>query len=317
MRSLIKHLTWWWHHVSYTWQLLWNPHENARGVSNYVERLHGMFPRPNPHGIIFFACDTQFMNRFGYSLLFSCYEQAPACSVHIHLYEPTAAVLDRLTVLRAQLPDMLVSYTYEEAIDQRSLPDLQVYYTALRFLVAKKVLEESHSVVICLDADSLVQQSLTPVVAEARGYDVGLYFRLQKHDIRKKIAAFCVILNTTPRGMVFLEFFTRLLSKFYHQYPAMRSGRPFHFDQSCLYCSYVVQRFTTGFSCYRIGKEVVDYHVATAARIWTAKGQRKQEAEFLQAVGKIREKYASLPRVACTTSDSTRGAELSVGAGAP
>lgn len=294
MRYVVEKLKWLCCHVSYTIRLLRHPKERVTPINSYLARIKGMLPCPNPNGIIFFACDTQFMERFGYSLLFSCYEHARACGVHIHLYEPSVAVLRKMTALGVQFPDMRVSYTYEEAIDRGSLPELWVYYTAFRFIVAKKILEESKSVLLCLDADGLVQRSLSPVLTKARFHDIGLYFRLQKRDIRKKIAAFCVTFNYTRHGLAFLEFFAGLLSQFHQHYPAIRPELHFHFDQSCLYFSYLVNKFTKGLSFYRIGKEVVDYQAATPSCIWTAKGKRKEDELFLQEVGRIREKYEAM-----------------------
>src|SRR5262249_33634983 len=113
VRYVVARLKWLGCHVSYTLRLLCDPQDSVMAINNYLARIKGMPPCPNPNGIIFFACDTRFMEQFGYSLLFSCYEHARACGVHIHLYEPSDAVLQKLAALSVQFPDMRVSYTYE------------------------------------------------------------------------------------------------------------------------------------------------------------------------------------------------------------
>src|SRR5689334_6613296 len=180
MRYLLDRARWLYFHGRYALSVLRSPQDSAAAINNYMSRLKGGFPRENANGVIFFACDDQFMERFGYSLIFSCYETARECGVHVHLYEPSATILQRLAAMKDQFHDLTLSYTYEEEIDFGSLPERGMYYTAFRFVAATKISEESHSVLICLDADSLISNSLQPVVATARQPDVGPSFRLKK-----------------------------------------------------------------------------------------------------------------------------------------
>ena len=276
-------------HGRYALSVLLHPQKSAMAVDNYLARIKGSFPRANANGVIFFACDAQFMEQFGYNLIFSCYETARECGVHVHLYEPSAAILRHLAALKEHFSDLKLSYTYEEEIDFGSLPERGMYYTAFRFVVAKKIGEESHSLLVCLDADSLIMHSVQQVLAAARQHDVGLYFRLKKREVRKKIAAFCVIINHTQPALDFVTFFSGLALKFHRHYPHLHSS-PW-IDQSGLYVAYLWSKLRERVSFYTIDKRVVDYEFSAAACIWTAKGKRKEEAVFLQESRRIREKY--------------------------
>jgi len=208
----LERVEWFYFNLFYSLGVLLNPKESAKAVNSHISRIKGVFPRENTNGIIFFACNDQFMERFGYSLILSCYENARECGVHVHLYKPSAEILRRLESMKEKFSDMNLSYTYED-IDLGSLPEHGIYYTAFRFVAVRKIIEESKSPIVCLDADSLIMHSVQQVIANARQYDVGLYFRLKSRRLNKKIAAFCVIFNNMKRSLEFINFFSGISIK--------------------------------------------------------------------------------------------------------
>src|SRR5581483_10562328 len=127
------------------------------------------------------------------------------------------------------------------------------------------------------------------LIARARQHDVGLYFRLHKRQVHKKIAAFSVIVNHTTPARDFLTFFAGLALKFHQHYPRMRSS--FWIDQSALYVAYLWGKYKARVSFYAVGNDVVDYEFSAAACIWTAKGKRKNDTSFLQESQRIQAKY--------------------------
>ncbi|MBI3799466.1 MAG: hypothetical protein HY268_21175 [Deltaproteobacteria bacterium] len=289
--SYVDRAKWLSAHVSYSLSVLLHPRESAQAVQSHLARIQGVFPRENANGVIFFAGNEPFMERFGYNLIWSCYAHARQCGVHVHLYEPSAEILRHLEAMKENFSDLQLSYTYEDDIDFGSLPERGMYYTAFRFVVARKILEESKSLLVCLDADSLIMHSLHQVITNALQRDVGLYFRLKKRRLNKKIAAFCVIFNNTKKSLAFLTFFAGLALKFQQHYPSTRTH--FWFDQSALYFSYVLSKLQGRVSFYTIGKRVVDYEFSDKACIWTAKGKRKKAEVFLQESCRIRDQYAA------------------------
>jgi hypothetical protein len=120
---------------------------------------------------------------------------------------------------------------------------------------------------------------------------VGLYFRLKKRRVQKKIAAFCVLINHTKPALDFITFFSGLALKFHQHYPSIRS--PLWIDQSGLYFAYLWSKLRERMSFYTVDKRVVDYEFSAAACIWTAKGKRKKDAVFLKESCRILEKYAA------------------------
>src|SRR6476469_3555869 len=99
MPYFLDRARWLYFHGLYALSVLRSPQESATAVNNYMSRIKGGFPRQNANGVIFFACDDQFMERFGYSLIFSCHETARECGAHVHLYEPSAATLGHLAAM--------------------------------------------------------------------------------------------------------------------------------------------------------------------------------------------------------------------------
>jgi len=291
MPYFFDRVKWVYSHSRCALSVLLHPQESAMAVNRHVARIKGVFPRENANGVIFFACNDPFMERFGYSLILSCYENARQCGVHVHLYEPSVNILRRLQALQEQLSDLKLSYTYESEIDFGSLPERGMYYTAFRFVVVRKIIEESKSLIVCLDADSLIMNSLQQMIATARQYDVGLYFRLKKRSLNKKIVAFCVIFNNTKQSLAFLNFFSGIAIKCQKQYPGTRTH--FWFDQSGLYFSYLFSKGRERVSFYSVGKSIVDYEFSEKACIWTAKGKRKRDEIFLKESRRLREKYAA------------------------
>lgn len=287
----LRRLQWLYFHGRYALSVLLYPQDSATAVHRHMSRIKGIFPRENANGVIFFACDAHFMERFGYSLILSCYETARECGVHVHLYEPSAAILRHLAALSEHFSDLHLSYTYEEEIDFGKLPERGMYYTAFRFVAAKKISEESKSLLVCLDADSLIMHSVQQVIATAQQHDVGLYFRLQKKKVYKKIAAFCVLVNHTQPARDFLAFFAGLALKFHHHYPSL--GYSVWIDQSGLYVAFLWGKLRETVSFFTVDKRVVDYEFSAEACIWTAKGKQKKDAVFLQESHRLREKYAA------------------------
>jgi hypothetical protein len=166
-----------------------------------------------------------------------------------------------------------------------------MYYTAFRFVAAKKISEESKSLLVCVDADSLIMHSLQQAIADARQHDVGLYFRLKKRALHKKIAAFCVLVNHTQPALDVLSLCSGLVLKFHHRYPRLRSS-PW-IDQSGLYVAYLWSTLRGTVSFYTVDNCMVDYEFSARACIWTAKGKQKEEAVLLTASHRILEKYAA------------------------
>src|SRR6478736_3952869 len=105
MPYFLDRARWLYFHGLYALRVLRSPQESVTAVNNYISRIKGIFPRQNANGVIFFACDTQFMEQFGYNLIVSCYETARECGVHVHLYEPSVAILRRLAAMKDQFPD--------------------------------------------------------------------------------------------------------------------------------------------------------------------------------------------------------------------
>jgi hypothetical protein len=258
-------------------------------VARFNSRFLGTAPGQNSAGVLFFACDERYMEKFGYSLILSCHENAPECGVHVHLYEPSSATMRKLSLLQKRLSSNL-SYTFEKNIDFGTLPDRRWYYTAFRFLVAKKISEESSSLVICVDADSLVRKSLQPIVELGRTQDVGLFYRSNKRGLRKKIGAFCVVLNNTPGCFDFINFYGGIILKFWSNYP--RFSWPF--DQSALYLSFLRSRLQHRTSLWHLDDSAVGFEFPNEACIWTAKGRQKNDQMFIKDAHRILDKFNHL-----------------------
>ena len=290
---VVERVQWWALHVAHSFDVLLHSDAHAAIVDRHLSRIKGASPPTNPNGVIFFACDVGFMERFGFALISSCYEHARECGIHVHLYEPTPEIIHRLEAIKAAVGDLQLSYTYEDDIDLGDLPERGMYYTAFRFVALRKLLAESKSLFICLDADSLIVNPLPQVVADARQRDVGLYFRLRRRHLNKKIAAFCVIVNHTPGALKFLDFFAAISMKFHRHYIRFRSR--FYFDQSALYFSYLACMFGRRTSFYTVGKTVVDYDFGDAAGIWTAKGERKHDPAFVDETRRMMDKRPLQP----------------------
>ena len=285
----IERVEWAYFNWLYSLAVLVNPQASATAVENHLSRIKGTSPRPNDVGVMFFACDDRFMARFGYSLICSCYENAREYGVHVHLYEPSTETLRQLESLRETLPGIDLSYTYEDRVDLGTLPEIGMYYTAFRFLVVKKIIEEARSMIVCLDADSLVRKSPHHAISCARLHDVGLYFRLAKHRLNKNIGAFCVLFNNTPKASRFLDLLCGIAIKFRDRYPRFRSR--FYFDQSGLYLSYLLSRLKDRVSFYTVRDYVIDYELSDGSCIWTAKGRRKGDAVFLTEGRRMLQKH--------------------------
>jgi hypothetical protein len=288
----VERVEWFNLHVMHSFDVMRHRGEADDRIVRHLSRIKGASPTYNPNGVVFFACDTSFMQRFGSALISSCYENARECSVHVHLFQPTPEILHDVEAMQTKFGDMPLSYTYEDHIDFGALPDRRMYYTAFRFVALRKLVSDSQSLFICLDADSLIVNSLQPLIAKVRQRDVGLCFRMNRLRLNKKVLAFCVAVNHTPGALNFLDLFAGLSLKFQRHYIPFRSG--FFFDQSALYFAYLISRLWWS-TFYAIRKTAVDYNFAPHACIWTAKGERKNDRVFLDESRRMMDKYRPWP----------------------
>lgn len=240
--------------------------------------IGGYWPRAaDQRPLVFAACDEGYFDRFGQHLALSSAARSPDTRVHLHLYEPTAACLDRAAAVMARCGDCLTVSHEGPARNPFGRP-MSFYYAAGRFAIASRLRKEIEAPIVMVDADSLVANDLAAGFEGLSGMNAGLILQPENEALYRKILASAIYLG--PDSAV-EDFFTRLADGIGI---ALAIAGRYHVDQIGIhfaleYCA----RHHCGPNFERLGLEWSDYHFRPESLIWSTKGARKERYEGLLA----------------------------------
>lgn len=135
------------------------PERFARELS-MLAPLRMLQPLPEGEGTaVFVACDDVYFEEHVRHLAYSLYQTSEGrFPLHLHLYAPEAATLERIDELRARLPGLAIGVSLEEgpvAFERKA-----TYYATARFVRAYEILGHYRRPLCIVDADLLFNHSL-------------------------------------------------------------------------------------------------------------------------------------------------------------
>lgn len=250
-----------------------------------IPPLHGSLAQDK--FFIFVACDTNYFNEFGKSIINSI-KQNSKHGVHVHLYNPTSQQLvycnsqDRVSVSFEHAPLDLFKMAAEGWKEVPTCPDKKLkydriitamsksndkliieriqrtYYACARFIRLSQLLNNGQSV-LAIDIDAIVRSDIPKLSSEKDFYI---------HYISGKKARFLaggIYLTGTEQSCRFLKEYADILKENIH-FDTLHWG----IDQDVL--DHIVPKYNFG----QLPSEYIDWGMQPTSYIWTAKGKRKE-----------------------------------------
>jgi hypothetical protein len=275
---------------------------NKKRVKAHRARVIGNTPDPESEGVVFCACDDQYYARFGPDLALSAEATGHRHRIHIHLYAPSLRTLEHIDALRRSLDGTLLSYTWEDDGYRRYGVHPEIYFAAARFLMLHHLLLACRAPILCLDIDALIHRPLADAFATIRGADVSLYLRPEERRRWRRVLAAAVGVSFTKPSLGYCERTAHAIEAVLRQHPV------YHIDQSVLYDTYMIRRQMKRRTRWQtLSPRFADYDFDDESFVWTAKGDRKEHARFVEATVAIRHRYAdlyrALPRLMATADE--------------
>lgn len=249
-------------------------------MERYAASVSGDWPEASSEGLVLGACNDLYYWRFAITLLLSIERHGQAQDVHLHLARPRPETLEHVRRLQAGLRHVRLTCTWDDGSLGQRLPFRTVYLTAMRFLVADRILARTGRPLLCLDVDAIAVQPLGPAIASliASGGDVQLIRRPEKKAITQKILAAAVGVQPTAAGLRFASALARAIVASLDMPPR------YHVDQILIHLvmQALVERDALAVTPMPTG--LADHGFGAGSTIWMPKGWAlKNSDQYAQA----------------------------------
>jgi tetratricopeptide (TPR) repeat protein len=244
--------------------------------------LLGDIPTVAPNDVVvFLAVDNTYFWQHALVLLGSLGRHSPGIKCHVHVINPDLQVPRAVEIIARMLPQIGLSYSYEQAdFEGCSIAHIRTYYASIRFVRLAEIFARSQATYFCLDADCIVRDDLAARVSPLQVADVGIRMRYDEKP-HLTVAAGALMLRPTAAAAKFIERVGTLIGRTLEAREAV-----WFLDQVVL--SHVLRELgdrEVGVS--QLDMAYIDWFFHDHSVIWTGKGKRKTEdtryiAELLQ-----------------------------------
>lgn len=178
--------------------------------------------RPTAKWQALVAVDSRYLQRYIPALARSFLQHhGDEADLHVHIVNPTAAALQLADELAAAANGGLAisGETVDLGEDRLSNCDYvregRSYYACSRFLLAPTLLADSNRPLVIFDADLVVKQSLSALVAADGDWDVGLTrFSIRSQPLWQQYFASFQVFRPTAGGTAFTTLLAKYLRRF-------------------------------------------------------------------------------------------------------
>ena len=244
--------------------------------------LLGDVPTAAPSDVVvFFAVDNTYFWQHALVLLGSLGRHSPNVKCHVHVVNPDARVPRAVEIITKMLPNLGLSYSYEE-VDFAGCSDVHIrtYYASIRFVRLAEIFARSQAVYFCLDADCVARDDVGALVSALQIADIGIRMRYSEQP-HLSVAAGALMLRPTAAAAKFINRVGTLIRRTLEAREA-----EWYLDQVVL--SQVLRDLGgRALSASQLDMTYIDWFFHDSSVIWTGKGERKSEdgryiAELLQ-----------------------------------
>ena len=179
------------------------------------------------------VCDVRYFYKYGATFVNSFVQNAGRDKLlHLHIVDPDARFPGQIDAMLARFPRQDIVVSCERApIEESRHHARRTYYSCVRFLRMRWLLERYKTTVACLDIDTVFETSLEGMLGSVRNADVGLVQREPIDSPWLDVIANLVIANNTDCAQRYFAAVERFIRHFIG-----RDKLFWHLDQIALYC---------------------------------------------------------------------------------
>lgn len=223
----------------------------------------------NRGDVILAACDNVYFENFGLALIQSIERLGIANSVHLHLLQPSAEVIEKVAELSRTLKFAMLSYTIDPCVLARQMKHPAIYWTAARFLLAPVLLEHNVKRLLIIDIDSVMK--LDPWSLFSANTKSGAFI-FRRTEVRpwRRILASAVLYNGTAPSKRLASALARSLAATFKSEPR------YHIDQAIPhFLTSIARRVDATLHTTDIPAKIMGYEYESDAAFWTVKGTKE------------------------------------------
>lgn len=242
----------------------------AKQRSQFAAGLTGKLPEPrNGRDVVLAACNDAYFHLFALDLIHSIERLGRRQALHLHLLEPSDAVIREAEALKRDLKTVTLTFTVDRCVLAKNLTHRPIYYTAARFLLAPLILKQGVRRLLIVDVDAVMNASPWPLFGQDSVSTSGSFiFRRGMRRPWYKVLASAVCFNGSPGSIRLAEALAQSLAA------TLAYNPKYHIDQILPHylCS-VAPRYVPGFSTIDIPEKMMGYDYEADTAFWTVKGK--------------------------------------------
>lgn len=222
--------------------------------------------------LVLSACDDGYLG-YAISLIRSIDAFSPKMEFVLHLVNPSNDSIDRIRHLQRHLvyTRLAVSIEYID-LSKFERSQQQAYFASARFTWLAKFLPQINTPVFCLDADSLVVNSIESDFSDKKNAEIVLLIRNLKNDQpdHLSVAAGSIWIKPTAATCDYFSVVSQCIDE--------RLGDNsinWFVDQDVLYKQMQLYKGKVGF--YNLKTKYIDWRFKEASVVWSAKGVLKEK----------------------------------------
>ncbi|PSH64889.1 hypothetical protein CU102_20840 [Phyllobacterium brassicacearum] len=225
--------------------------------------------RTESSDLILAACNDAYFYTFAIDLIRSMERIESTHSLHLHLLEPSDAVIQKAEELKRKLIWVKLTYTVDQCALAASVNNRAIYYTSARFLLAPSILARGIDRLLIIDVDAVMNFSPWGLFDRTSlKHSGGFIFRPHMNRPTRKVLASAVFFHSSAGSMRLADTLARSLAVTFKSRPR------YHIDQILPHyiCTIATSRFWD-FSTFDIPAKLMGYSYQADAAFWTTKGK--------------------------------------------
>jgi hypothetical protein len=225
--------------------------------------------------IVSCACDSGYLD-YAISLIRSLDVFSPGYQFVLHLVNSGSDDIARVEDLGRRLLSTRLAATVEEVDFKFPSEDLRrTYYACARFMMLPDLIAATSLPILCLDADSLFVNPIDCRFSEQGEADVVLFSEHLRDEVapKRKIKNGAIVVRPSAEVRNLLEDVRNMLAERFAQ-----GTGAWYLDQEVF--SHALNSRHRQIKVGHIRKEYLDWEFHGSSIVWTAKGDRKEDARF-------------------------------------
>ncbi|MEP5764928.1 MAG: hypothetical protein ABJ308_10045 [Halieaceae bacterium] len=221
--------------------------------------------------MIFSACDSDYLE-YAIPLIRSLEVFSPGLTFLLHIVNPNPNAIERVLTLQKELQDTCIGLSIERIdLTMLSRDERRTYFAMARFVRLKEILTTEGPPIFCIDADSLIVNSIDDDFSDKEDVDISLVIRDRRVTSTLdplSVAVGSIWLNPTEQTLkLIIDVADDLISAF-------AAGDIYWFIDQEIFGHRILDP-NRKIRAYNIKRKFADWDFSEGSILWSGKGDRK------------------------------------------